>query len=149
MSPYHVFFHVCICKAPLNRPVSSGFFLLIPMEDFYLVSLLARMNVDKPNGKNSERRKLVMKKKKSSALFPLTGNCVFDLSHHTHLVIACEVSLLPAAEEKEEEICYCRSGSYPGSNTRVPKRWKTRLHILINLGLRSVPDEGIYSTWGK
>lgn len=34
----------------------------------------------------------------NSGLFPLTGNCVFDLSHHTHLVVACEVSLLPAGE---------------------------------------------------
>lgn len=41
------------------------------------------------------------KKKKSSALFPLTGNCVFDLSHHTHLVIACEVSLLPTMERRK------------------------------------------------
>lgn len=58
-------------------------------------------NVDKRNGKNSERRKLCLKKKNSSALFPLTGNCVFDLSHHTHLVIACEVSLPPTAERRK------------------------------------------------
>lgn len=64
-----------------------------------MLTLLAPMNVDKRNGKNSERRKLFLRK--FLVLFPLTGNCVFDLSHHTHLVIACEVSLLPKEERRK------------------------------------------------
>jgi len=50
-------------------------------------------------------------KRKSSVLFPLTGNCVFDLSHHTHLVIACEVSLFPMAERKK---CYVAASVLTG-----------------------------------
>lgn len=65
-----------------------------------MLSPLAHTNVDKSHGKNSERRKLCLEKN-SSALFPLTGNCVFDLSHRTHLVIACEVSLPPTAERRK------------------------------------------------
>lgn len=137
---------VCVCVF-LKLPVSSRTFLPIPAEDFHLP--LARMNVDKRNGKNSERRKLSLKKKHSSALFPLTGNCVFDLSHRTHLVIACEVSLLPTAEGRRK-FAIAAVAPTPAQTTRgPPKDEKIRLHILINLGLRSAPDGGARGAPGE
>lgn len=59
--------------------------------------MLVHINVDQCNGRNSVRREKEREKKKSSAPFPLTGNCVFDSGHHTHLVLACNVSLLAVA----------------------------------------------------
>lgn len=58
------------------------------------------MNVDRHKWKEF-RKEETAPEKNSSGLFPLTGNCVFDLSHHTHLVIACEVSLFPRVETRK------------------------------------------------
>lgn len=63
--------------------------------------------------------------KNSSVLFPLTGNCVFDLSHHTHLVIACEVSLLPKGERRKFAIAALTRT--PARTMSVPKIKKKKI----------------------
>ena len=134
-------FHVSSFKA---LPVSSGVLWPIPTENFHSRFLLAHMNVDKSNGRNLEWRKLFLKKKKKKKKKILCAIsfdrklCLWFKPPHSS---GHRMRGVAPSYDGEEEICYCRSGS----NAQVSEKWTIRLQIWINLGLRSLADEGKYN----